>query len=172
VVVKRCGFIYVLRSVTKTFVHFIHLHNRHELPSNTSLMIFSQYWYQVIIGNKGRYVNNLPVFITTRLMALCLRLARWAGTRKVKPVWILLKVTGSVKPEISCAWRDIFFLLLETVSMWQWYQLGCLQVYTSLQTDNHAKTPTLECSYRPDAPSCLPTNSVKALKGSIVITRK
>ena len=34
----------------------------------------------------------------TRLMALCLGLARWAGTRKIKPIWILLKqetVSGS-----------------------------------------------------------------------------
>ena len=34
----------------------------------------------------------------TRLMALCLGLPRWAGTRKVKPIWILLKqetVSGS-----------------------------------------------------------------------------
>jgi len=25
---------------------------------------------------------------------------------------------------------------------WQWYQLGHMQVCTSLQTDNHASTPT------------------------------
>ena len=34
----------------------------------------------------------------TRLMALCLGLPEWAGTRKVKPIWILLKqetVSGS-----------------------------------------------------------------------------
>ena len=34
----------------------------------------------------------------TRLMALCPGLPRWAGTRKVKPIWILLKqetVNGS-----------------------------------------------------------------------------
>ena len=34
----------------------------------------------------------------TRLTALCLGLARWAGTRKIKPIWILLKqetVSGS-----------------------------------------------------------------------------
>jgi len=26
-------------------------------------------------------------------------------------------------------------------SEWQWHQLGHMQVYTSLQTDNHASTP-------------------------------
>jgi len=28
-------------------------------------------------------------------------------------------------------------------SEWQWHQLGCMQVCTSLQTDNHASTPPL-----------------------------
>jgi len=37
-------------------------------------------------------------------------------------------------------------------SGWQWYQLGYMQVCTSLQADNHASTPT---------------NSVKALKATI-----
>ena len=35
-------------------------------------------------------------------------------------------------------------------SEWQWHQLGCMQVCTSLQTDNHASTPPLSF-YRPDA---------------------
>jgi len=30
-------------------------------------------------------------------------------------------------------------------SEWQWYQLGHMQVCTSLQTDNHASTPPLKC---------------------------
>ena len=45
------------------------------------------------------YVNtNLVTHTHTRLTALCPRLPRWAGTRKVKPIWILLKqetVSGS-----------------------------------------------------------------------------
>ena len=28
-------------------------------------------------------------------------------------------------------------------SEWQWHQLGRMQVFTSLQTDNHASTPPL-----------------------------
>jgi len=28
-------------------------------------------------------------------------------------------------------------------SEWQWHQLGCMQVCTSLQTDNHASNPPL-----------------------------
>jgi len=39
-------------------------------------------------------------------------------------------------------------------SEWQWYQLGHMQVCTSLQTDNHASTPPLKFFYRPDALPC------------------
>ena len=50
-------------------------------------------------------------------------------------------------------------------SDWQWHQLGCMQVCTSLQTDNHARTPPP--SFLQDGrPSCRPTNSVKALKAT------
>ena len=48
-------------------------------------------------------------------------------------------------------------------SEWQWHQLGHMQVCTSLQTDNHASTPSL-CFLQAGCPSCRPTNSVKALK--------
>ena len=51
-------------------------------------------------------------------------------------------------------------------SEWQWHQLGCMQVCTSLQTDNHASTPPL-CFLQAGCPSCRPTNSVKALKAKI-----
>ena len=61
------------------------------------------------------------------------------GTRKVKPVWILLKQ--------------------ETVS--GRHLLGHMQVCTSLQTNNHASTPPLSF-LQAGCPSCCPTNSVKA----------
>jgi len=44
-------------------------------------------------------------------------------------------------------------------SEWQWYQLGRMQVCTSLQTDNHASTPPL--IYKPDA---LPAAQLAASK--------
>ena len=70
----------------------------------------------------------------TRLTALCRGLPRLAGTRKVKPIWILLKQ--------------------ETVS-----GSGHMQVCTSLQTDNHASNPPLSF-YRSDAlPAAQPTAS-------------
>ena len=36
-------------------------------------------------------------------------------------------------------------------SEWQWHQLGHMQVCTSLQTDNNARTPPLPVFYRPGA---------------------
>ena len=48
-------------------------------------------------------------------------------------------------------------------SEWQWHQLGHMQVCTSLQTDNHASTPSLSF-LQAGCSSCHPTNNVKALK--------
>jgi len=42
-------------------------------------------------------------------------------------------------------------------SEWQWYQLGHMQVCTSLQTDNHASTPPLLVFFTGRMPF-LPTN--------------
>jgi len=50
-------------------------------------------------------------------------------------------------------------------SEWHWHQLGHIQLCTSLQTDNHASTPSLSF-LQAGCPSCRPTNSVKALKAS------
>jgi len=51
-------------------------------------------------------------------------------------------------------------------SEWQWHQLGHMQVCTSLQTDNHASTPSLSF-LQAGCPSCHPTNSVKAPKAHV-----
>jgi len=48
-------------------------------------------------------------------------------------------------------------------SEWQWHQLGCMQVCTLVQTENHASTPPLRF-LQAGCPSCRPTNTVKALK--------
>jgi len=50
-------------------------------------------------------------------------------------------------------------------SEWQWYQLAHMQVCISLQTDNHASTPSLSF-LQAGCPSCHPSNSVKALKAA------
>jgi len=54
-------------------------------------------------------------------------------------------------------------------SEWQWHQLGHMQVCTSLQTDNHARTSSLSF-LQAGCPSCRPTNSVKALKAQQTVT--
>ena len=59
----------------------------------------------------------------THLTALFPGLPGWTSTRKVKTN---LDFTEA---------RD---------SEWHWYQLGHMQVRTSLQTDNHASTPPLK----------------------------
>jgi len=55
-------------------------------------------------------------------------------------------------------------------SEWQWHQLGYMQVCISLQTDNHASTPPLSF-LQAGCPSCRPTNSVKALKVTLVLRK-
>ena len=101
----------------------------------------------VISNNTQRQLQmqiqqRLPLTHThthTRLTALCPGLLVWAGTREVKPIWILLKqetVSGS-----GISW---------TV---------CKSARTLLQTDNHTSTPPLSF-YRPDAlPAAQPTAS-------------
>ena len=85
----------------------------------------------------------------TRLTALCTGLPGWVGTRKVKPIWILLKQETVSGSGISCH----------------------VQVCTSLQTDNHAHTPPLSF-LQAGCPSCRPTNSIKALKACKLLQRE
>jgi len=85
----------------------------------------------------------------TQLTALCPGLPGWAGTREVKPIWILLKQ--------------------EMVR--QWHHRSHMQVCTSLQTDNHARTPPLSF-YRPDAlPATQPTASKQWRQNNLMISR-
>ena len=50
-------------------------------------------------------------------------------------------------------------------SEWQWHQLGHMQVCILLQTDSHASISPLSV-LQAGCPSCLPTNSIKALKAA------
>ena len=47
-------------------------------------------------------------------------------------------------------------------SEWQWHKLGQMQICTSLQTGNHARTPPLSF-LQAGCPSYRPTNSIKTL---------
>ena len=83
-------------------------------------------------------LEKRPLHTHTHLTALPGR----AGTRKVKPIWILLKqetVSGS-----GISW-------------------GHMQVCTLLLTDNQASTPPVSF-LQAGCPSCRPTNDIKALK--------
>jgi len=71
--------------------------------TNVSLYLFITHEAAKTHTNKHTKLDTLPQSAThththTRLTALFPGLARWAGTRKVKPIWILLKqdtVSGS-----------------------------------------------------------------------------
>ena len=98
--------------------------------SNAKLAIYSMAQLLTV------HFTALASSMHARLMALFPGLPGWVGTRKVKPIWILLKQ--------------------ETVS-------GSGISWAICKTDNHASTPLLSF-LQAGCPSCRPTNSVKALK--------
>jgi len=49
---------------------------------------------------------------------------------------------------------------------WQWHQLGHVQVYTSLQTDNHASTPPL-CFLQARCPFLPPNQQRQSTEGNM-----
>ena len=108
---------------------------------------FSLLWQLCTVGHwiflygRCKQLSVGELHTHTCLMALCPGLPRWAGTRKVKPIWILLKqetVSGS-----GISWTI------------------CKSAPRSrVQTDNHISTPPLKFFYRPDAlPAAQPTAS-------------
>ena len=102
--------------------------------------------YSVYFSNKiyGSNFIEQHTHTHTRLTAPLPGLPRWAGTRKVKPIWILLKqktVSGS-----GISW-DI-----------------CKSAPHSRQITTPA--PHSSVFLQAGCPSCRPTNSVKALKAA------
>jgi len=98
--------------------------------------------FRQVTGYILKTVPDTRTHTHTRLTALCPGLPRWASTEKVKPIWILLEqetVSGS-----GISWAIICHM----------------QIYTSLQTNNHTSTPPLSF-LQAGCPSCRPTNSVK-----------
>ena len=89
--------------------------------------------------------NHTHTHTHTRLTALFPGLPGSAGTRKVKPIWTLLKQETESGSGISWA------------------------ICTLLQTDNHASTSPLGF-LKAGCPSCRPTNSVNALKAKFTMT--
>ena len=71
-------------------------------PCSTSMLaVPKSLWDPLMVGQSVTRMHartNMNTHTHTRLTALCLGLPGWAGTRKVKPIWILLKqetVSGS-----------------------------------------------------------------------------
>ena len=97
---------------------------------------------------KQKYSDHTHTHTHTRLTALFPGLPRWASTRKVKPVWILLKqetVSGS----------GISWAICKSASC-------CRQI--TMPVSHHSSFLQAGC------PSCRPTNSVKALKAQNIQT--
>jgi len=76
-------------------------------PFISRLVLLFWYWHTQVVLEKGLFKNEWGISMIlcsdyisyihtyihtyTRLTAIFLGLPRWAGTRKVKPIWILLK---------------------------------------------------------------------------------
>ena len=110
----------------------------------------------------------------TCLMALYPGLPGWVGTRKVKPIWILLKqdthththpfnghFSGTTQVSRYQKGKTNLDFTEARDSEWQWHQLGHMQVCSSLQTDNHASISPLEALNKKPV----------GLKGSFAYTR-
>ena len=102
--------------------------------------------FEIFVWLSNSSCEDFQTHTHTRLTALCPGLPRWAGTRKVKPVWILLKqetVSGS-----GISWAI------------------CKSAPRSRQTTTPA--PHHSVFLQAGCLSCRPTNSVKALKTDIL----
>ena len=108
-------------------------------------VIYRGFWYWRRNGVKafeGTLFNqgSPGTHTHTRLTTLCSGLPRWAGTRKVEPIWILLKQ--------------------ETVSGSGVNWAICKSAHRS----------PLSFFLQARCPSCRPTNSVKALKEHLAVS--
>jgi len=101
--------------------------------------IFFWHWLCLLLAPQWQI---LVICTHTHLTALFPGLSRWADTRKVEPIWILLK--------------------LETVSASGISWAICKSAPCSRQTTTLAPL----CFLHAGCPSCWPTNSVKALKAN------
>ena len=108
------------RQITTPVPHHSVFYRPDALPAaqpTASKHCIINYWYNTIYDMKAWLTHT-----HTRLATLFPGLPGWADTTK-----------GKANLDFTEA-RD---------SEWQWHQPGCMQVCTSLQTDNHASTPLL-----------------------------
>ena len=140
VVAKFSTYARIKHVVLRLFQPIQFLSSTKQMHTKENRFLFSASRCSSII--RSLVFNTLPMSSThTRLTALCPGLPRWAGTRKVKPIWILLKqetVSGS-----SISWAT------------------CKSAPRSRQITTPAHHHSV---FTGRVPSCRPTNSVKALK--------
>jgi len=104
-----------------------------------------QYGYVTVYVSIAIYITNYQETHThthTHLTAFCPGLPEWAGTRKVKPIWILLKQETVSGSSIS----------------WAICKSAPRSRKITMPAPHHSVFLLAGC------PSCRPTNSVKALK--------
>ena len=112
---------------------------------DTTLLYCFKYRLSIHLGVISMLTEPQPQVHThthTRLTALCRGLPGWAGTRKLKPIWILLEqetMSGSGISRTICKSAP-----------------RCRQITTP--------APHYSSFLQAGCPSCHPTNSVKALK--------
>ena len=109
-----------------THMQFLHQKGETLLRRSVLWLLVKLCWLSDISRSLSHGVYTLEPAVRhththTRLTAPCPGLPGWAGTRKIKPVWILLEQETVSGSRISWA----------------------ICVSTSLQTDNHASTPLL-----------------------------
>jgi len=100
------------------------------------------YMVRIVLGWPHPFFTYQHTHTHTHLTALFPGLPRWAGTRKVKPIWILLKQETMSGSGIS----------------WAICKLAPCSRQTTTPAPHHSVFLQAGC------PSCRPTNSVKALK--------
>jgi len=91
-------------------------------------------------------VENILHTTNTRLTALCPGLPRWAGTRKVKPIWIFQK-------QMTVSGSGICWAICKSAPRSR---------QTTTPAHHHSVFLQAGCA------SCRPTNSVKALKAAYI----
>ena len=112
------------------------------LSSYSSCFVFTKHPVQL------KTVTTNDTHTHTRLTALFPGLPGWAGTRKVKPIWVLLKQETVSDSGIS----------------WAIYKSAPRSRQTTMPTPHHSVFLQAGC------PSCRPTNSVKVLKAQLMTT--
>ena len=142
-----CGYLFGVRCRLFAYGPALQLND----TASHSCLIYIQTGFTYLVlaypgysGKKGCRSSSSSAYMHTNtyLRAICPGLPRWAGTREVKPIWILLKQETMSGSGISWA------------------------ICKSAPRSRPITTPAPHHSVFLQArcPSCRPTNSVKALK--------